>query len=135
MIKSLLEEQATYMPAVRSNVSNDIGRSRSDVVGPGPTLALSVRLQSGRGQQFQTIHKIVKETNGNPCMYFYCTTECQNNAKFSFAVDQWRAVYCLCNAPTKKEAVDFMKTIHTDNAMDMDMQWIWTCSVNRGRYN
>jgi len=59
--------------------------------------------------------------NGNPCAYYYRTIECQNNAKFSFAVDPWRAVYVICDAPNKREAVDYMKTIRTDGSMDMDM--------------
>ena len=58
---------------------------------------------------------------GNPCAYFYRTIACQNNAKFSFAVDPLRSVFVVCDAPDKKAAVAFMKTIRTDGAMDMDM--------------
>lgn len=36
-------------------------------------------------------------------------------------MDPWCAVYCLCDAPTKKEAVELMKTVRTDGAFDIDM--------------
>lgn len=58
---------------------------------------------------------------GNPCAFFYRTIACQNNAKFSFAVDPLRAVFVVCDAPDKKAAVAFMKTLRTDGSMDMDM--------------
>merc|ERR1712032_667620 len=47
--------------------------------------------------------------------------QCQNNAKFSFAVDPLRAVYCVCDSPDKKSATEFMKSIRTDGDMDCDM--------------
>ena len=58
---------------------------------------------------------------GNPCTYFYRNIACQNNAKFSFAVDPLRSVFVVCDAPDRSSAVAFMKTVRTDGAMDYDM--------------
>ena len=58
---------------------------------------------------------------GYPYRYWFRTIACQNNAKFSFAVDPWRAVYCMHDAPDKKSAVEFMKNVRTNGGFDADM--------------
>uniref|UniRef100_A0A7S1QRS1 RWD domain-containing protein n=1 Tax=Alexandrium catenella TaxID=2925 RepID=A0A7S1QRS1_ALECA len=58
---------------------------------------------------------------GRPCVWFFRNIECQNNAKFSFAVEPLRAVYVVCDSPDKKSAVEYMKTIRTDGDFDADM--------------
>ncbi|KAL7525566.1 hypothetical protein ACHAXR_001063 [Thalassiosira sp. AJA248-18] len=123
-IKELLDEQASYMPgmacvATSLFVLDDLDLTSLDLGQPGQCRSIFKVDVVNNSKQFTKSLK--SAANGNPCVYFYRTIECQNNAKFSFAVDPWRAVYCLCDAPNKSEAVDFMKTIRTDGAMDMDM--------------
>jgi hypothetical protein len=123
-IEELLAEQASYMPGM-SCVStclmalNDLDLSSLDLGEPGRCRSIFKVEVVNNSKQFT---KSLKDAAvGSPCVYFFRTIECQKNAKFSFAVDPWRAVYCLCDAPDKKTAVAFMKTIRTDGAMDMDM--------------
>lgn len=123
-IKELLDEQASYMPGMACVATSllaleDLDLTSLDLGRPGRRRSIFKVDVVNNSKQFSKSLK--NAANGNPCVYFYRTIECQNNAKFSFAVDPWRAVYCLCDAPNKSEAVDFMKTIRTDGAMDMDM--------------
>lgn len=60
-------------------------------------------------------------TGGLQCIWFYRTIECTKNAKFSFAVNPFRAVYCIVDTPDKKSATVFMKDLRTDNSFDLDM--------------
>lgn len=123
-IQELLEEQASYMPGMACVatcllVLDDLDLTSLDLGQPGRCRSIFKVDVVNNSKQFTKSLK--SAANGNPCVYLYRTIECQNNAKFSFAVDPWRAVYCLCDAPTKKEAVEFMKTVRTDGAFDMDM--------------
>ena len=123
-IRELLEEQASYMPGMACVatcllVLDDLDLTSLDLGQPGRCRSIFKVDVVNNSKQFTKSLK--SAANGNPCIYLYRTIECQSNAKFSFAVDPWRAVYCICDAPNKKEAVDFMKTIRTDGAMDMDM--------------
>lgn len=123
-IQELLEEQASYMPgmpcvAMCLMALQDLDLTSLDLGQPGRCRSIFKVDVVNNSKQFAK--SIKSAANGNPYAYFYRTIECQNNAKFSFAVDPWRAVYVISDAPTKKEAVEYMKTIRTDNAMDMDM--------------
>lgn len=123
-IQELLEEQASYMPgmpcvATSLMLLDDLDLTSLDLGHPGRCRSIFKVDVVNNSKQFTKSLK--NAASGNPCVYLYRTIECQNNAKFSFAVDPWRAVYCLCDARNKKEAVDFMRTIRTDKAMDMDM--------------
>jgi hypothetical protein len=123
-IEELLAEQAGYMPGM-SCIStclmalDDLDLSTLDLGEAGRCRSIFKVDVVNNSKQFT--NSLKSAANGSPCVYYYRTIECQNNAKFSFAKDPWRAVYCLCDAPDKKAAVDFMKTIRTDGAMDMDM--------------
>lgn len=123
-VEELLAEQAGYMPGM-SCIStcllslDDLDLSTLDLGEPGRCRSIFKVDVVNNSKQFT--NSLRSAANGSPCAYFYRTIECQNNAKFSFAKDPWRAVYCLCDAPDKKTAVDFMKTIRTDGGMDMDM--------------
>ena len=115
-IQELLQQQASYMPgtmcvAMCLLVLDDLDLSSLDLGQPGRCRSIFKVDVVNNSKQFTKSLK--SAANGNPCVYFYRTIECQNNAKFSFAVDPWRAVYCLCDAPNKKEAVDFLKTVRT----------------------
>jgi hypothetical protein len=123
-IEELLAEQATYMPGMSCIATclmalDDLDLSTLDLGEPGRCRSIFTVDVVNNSKQFTKSLK--SAAGGNPCVYFYRTIECQNNAKFSFAVDPWRSVYCICDAPDKKEAVAFMKTIRTDGSMDMDM--------------
>ena len=123
-IQCLLDEQASYMPGMACVATcllalDDLDLNSLDLGEPGRCRSIFKVDVVNNSKQFTK--SLRSAANGNPCIYLYRTIECQNNAKFSFAVDPWRAVYCLCDAPNKKEAVDFMKTVRTDGAMDMDM--------------
>ena len=123
-IQELLEEQASYMPgmscvAMCLMALEDLDFDALDLGQPGRCRSIFKVEVVNNSKQFTK--SIKSAANGLPYKYWYRTIECQNNAKFSFAVDPWRAVYVCCDAPTKKEAVAYMKTIRTDNAMDMDM--------------
>jgi len=123
-IVELLDEQTSYMP-VMSCISmsimalDDLDLSTLDLGEPGRCRSIFKIDVVNNSKQFTKSLKLA--ANGFPCVYYYRTIECQNNAKFSAAVDPWRAVYCICDAPDKKEAGGYMKTIRTDSAMDMDM--------------
>jgi len=123
-IVELLDEQASYMPgmpciSISIMALDDLDLSTLDLGEPGRYRSIFKIDVVNNSKQFTKSLKLA--ANGNPYVYYYRTIECQNNAKFSFAVDPWRAVYCICDAPHKKAAVAFMKTIRTDGAMDMDM--------------
>ena len=123
-IEELLDEQASYMPGMACigtsiMALDDLDLSALDLGTPGRCRSIFKVDVVNNSKQFTKSLK--SAAAGNPCVYYYRTIECQNNAKFSFAVDPWRAVYCICDAPDKKAAVGFMKTIRTDGAMDMDM--------------
>ena len=123
-IEEMLAEQASYMPGMTCvatclTVLDDLDLSSLDLGTPGRFRSIFKVDVVNNSKQF--IKSLKSASGGNPCVYFYRTIECQNNAKFSFAVDPWRAVYCLCDSPDKREAVTYMKTIRTDGAMDMDM--------------
>lgn len=123
-IEELLVEQTTYMPGMICIATclmalDDLDLTSLDLGTPGRCRSIFEVSVVNNSKQFAKSLK--GAANGYPCVYFYRTIECQNNAKFSAAVDPWRACYCLCDAPDKKEAVSFMKTIRTDGAMDMDM--------------
>mmetsp|Transcript_30762 Transcript_30762/g.58374 ORF Transcript_30762/g.58374 Transcript_30762/m.58374 type:complete len:267 (+) Transcript_30762:167-967(+) len=123
-IVELLDEQASYMPGMPCISTSimalgDLDLSTLDLGEPGRCRSIFKVDVVNNSKQFTKSLK--SAAAGNPCVYYYRTIECQNNAKFSFAVDPWRAVYCLCDAPDKKTAVEYMKTIRTDGAMDMDM--------------
>lgn len=123
-IEELLAEQASYMPgmpciAMCLLALEDLDMSTLDVGQPGRCRSIFKVEVVNNSKQFTKSLK--SAVNGNPYKYYYRTIECQNNAKFSAAVDPWRACYVVCDAPTKKEATDFMKTVRTGNDMDMNM--------------
>jgi hypothetical protein len=123
-IAELLDEQASYMPGMSCIATSlmaldDLDLSTLDLGQPGRCRSIFKVDVVNNSKQFTKSLKAAAA--GNPCVYYYRTIECQNNAKFSFAVDPWRAVYCICDAPDKKAAVEYMKTVRTDGAMDMDM--------------
>lgn len=123
-IEELLDEQAGYMPGM-SCIStvlmslDDLDLSTLDLGEPGRCRSIWKVDVVNNSKQFSKA--IESAAAGMPCAFYYRTIACQNNAKFSFAVDPWRAVYVVCDAPHKKAAVAYMKTIRTDGAMDMDM--------------
>jgi hypothetical protein len=123
-IEEMLAEQASYMPGM-SCVSTclmsltDLDLSTLDLGEPGRCRAI-FKIDMVNHSKMLT-KALQSSAGGAPCVYFYRTIECQNNAKFSFAVDPIRGVYCICDSPDKKAAVAFMKTIRTDGAMDFDM--------------
>jgi len=123
-IAELLAEQASYMPGMACVGTSllaldDLDPSSLDLGQPGRCRFIFKVEVVNHSRHFTKSLKAA--ANGNPCAYYYRTIECQNNAKFSFAVDPWRAVYCVCDAPDKKAAGEFLKTVRTDGAMDMDM--------------
>merc|ERR1712187_517910 len=123
-IDDLLTTQASYMPGMEcvSTVLqslDDLDLSTIDLGVPGRCRSIFKVEVVNNSPQFTKSLK--QAANGRPCAWFYRAIECQNNAKFSFAVDPRRAVYCVCDAPDKASAVEFMKSIRTDNDMDCDM--------------
>jgi len=58
--------------------------------------------------------------DGLPLNVFYRTINCMKNAKLSAAVDPFRSVYCVVDAPNKKAAGEFFKSLRTNSAMDTD---------------
>jgi len=123
-IEDLLATQASYMPGMEciSTVLQSLddldlstidrgtpGRCRTifkiDVVNNSPNFAKSLKAA----------------TEGLSCIWFYRLIECQKNAKFSFAVDPFRAVNVIVDAPDKKTAGDFVKALRTDKSFDLDM--------------
>merc|ERR1712061_418303 len=97
----------------------DLDLNSLDLGGPGRCRSIFKVDVVNNSPQFTKSLK--QAANGRPCAWFYRTIQCQNNAKFSFAVDPLRAVHCICDAPDKKSAVEFMKAIRTDGDMDCDM--------------
>eukprot|EP00931_Biecheleriopsis_adriatica_P011317 TRINITY_DN112398_c0_g1_i1.p1 TRINITY_DN112398_c0_g1~~TRINITY_DN112398_c0_g1_i1.p1 ORF type:complete len:275 (+),score=64.13 TRINITY_DN112398_c0_g1_i1:27-851(+) len=123
-IEELLTTQASYMPGMECistvlQALDDLDLSTLDLGEPGRCRSIFKVEVVNNSPQFSKSLK--QAANGRPCVFFYRTIACQNNAKFSFAVDPYRAVYCICDAPDKKSAVEFMKAIRTDGDMDCDM--------------
>lgn len=123
-IKELLDESASYMPGL-SCISttlmslDDLDMSTLDLGQPGRCRSIFKVDVVNNSKQFA--NSLKSAAAGYPCHYWYRTIACQNNAKFSFAVDPWRAVYCMQDAPDKKLAVEFLKTVRTDGGFDADM--------------
>jgi hypothetical protein len=123
-IVELLDEQATYMPGLSCIAMcimslDDLDLSTLDLGQPGRCRSIFKVEVVNNSKQFTKSLK--SAANGNPYKYYYRTIECQNNAKFSAAVDPWRACFVVCDAPTKEDAKSFMKTVRTGNDMDMNM--------------
>lgn len=123
-IEELLATQASYMPGMEciSTVVqslDDLDLSTLDIGEPGRFRSIFKVEVVNNSPVFSKSLKLA--ANGRPCIWFFRTIQCLSNAKFSFAVDPLRAVYCICDAPDKKSAVEFMKSIRTDGDMDCDM--------------
>mmetsp|Transcript_91705 Transcript_91705/g.268396 ORF Transcript_91705/g.268396 Transcript_91705/m.268396 type:complete len:262 (+) Transcript_91705:125-910(+) len=123
-IEEHLATQASYMPGMECisivlQSLADLDLSTIDLGEKGRCRSIFKVEVVNNSPQFTKSLK--QAANGRPCTWFYRAIECQNNAKFSFAVDPRRAVYCVCDAPDKASAVDFMKSIRTDADMDCDM--------------
>ena len=123
-IEALLTEQAGYMRGMACVSTSllaldDLDLASLDLGSPGRCRSIFTLDLVNNSPHFK--RALEGATAGNPCAYFYRTIACQNNAKFSFAVDPLRSVFVVCDAPDKKAAVAFMKTMRTDGAMDMDM--------------
>lgn len=123
-IEDHLAKQASYMPgmecitiAVQSLDDLDLSTIDLGVKGRFRTI-FKVEVVNNSPQ----FSKSLKQgANGRPCVWFYRMIECQNNAKFSFAVDPRRAVFVVCDSPDKPSDAEFMKGIRTDGDMDCDM--------------
>eukprot|EP00929_Paragymnodinium_shiwhaense_P089736 TRINITY_DN49918_c0_g1_i1.p1 TRINITY_DN49918_c0_g1~~TRINITY_DN49918_c0_g1_i1.p1 ORF type:complete len:274 (-),score=21.26 TRINITY_DN49918_c0_g1_i1:59-880(-) len=123
-LEDLMKQQASYMPGmecISTSVQSLDGLQLSelDVGSPGRCRSIfKVDLVNNSPVFTKNLKSIC---NGLPCIWYYRTIGVQNNAKFSFAVDPLRAVYVLVDAPDKKGAVEFMKSIRTTGDVDMDM--------------
>jgi len=123
-IEELLTTQASYMSGMEciSTVLqslDDLDLSTLDLGEPGRCRSIFKVEVVNNSPVFS---KSLKQTaNGRPCMWFFRTIECLSNAKFSFAKDPLRAVYCMCDSPDKKSATVFMKDVRTGGDMDCDM--------------
>ncbi len=123
-LEALLTEQASYMRGM-SCVStallalDDVDLASLDLGAPGRCRSIFTVDVVNNSPHFKKA--LEAAAAGNPCAFFYRSIQCQNNAKFSFAVDPLRSVFVVCDAADKKAAVAFMKTVRTDGAMDMDM--------------
>lgn len=123
-IEELLTTQASYMPGMECisttlQALDDLDLSTLDLGEPGRCRSIFKVEVVNNSPQFSKSLKLA--ANGLPIIWFFRTIQCQSNAKFSFAVDPLRAVYCICDAPDKKAAVEFMKACRTDSDMDCDM--------------
>merc|ERR1719203_2274131 len=104
-IEELLTTQASYMRGMEciSTVLqslDDLDLSSLDLGEPGRCRSIFKVEVVNNSPQFSKSLK--QAANGRPCMWLYRTIQCQNNAKFSFAVDPLRSVYCMCDSPDKK---------------------------------
>jgi len=123
-IEDLLATQASYMKGMEciSTVLqslDDLDLASLDLGSPGRCRSIwKVDLVNNSPKFTKSLRSAAA---GRPCIWFFRTIECQNNAKFSFAVDPLRAVYVVCDSPDKKSAVEYMKTIRTDGDFDADM--------------
>jgi hypothetical protein len=111
-IEEALVTSASYMPGMAciSTVLlslDDLDLSTLDLGAPGRCRSIVKVDVVNNSPQFAK--SLQQAANGLPCAWFYRTIACQNNAKFSFAVDPLRAVHAVCDAPDKKTAVAFMK--------------------------
>lgn len=123
-IEDHLAKQASYMPGMECitivvQSLDDLDLSTIDLGEKGRCRSIFKVEVVNNSPQFTKSLKAV--ANGRPCVWFYRMIECQNNAKFSFAVDPRRAVYVVCDAPDKASAAEFMKGIRMDGDMDCDM--------------
>lgn len=123
-IEELLAEQASYMPGMECisfalQALADLELSALDLGKPGRCRSIFKMDVVNNSPHFSK--SLTQCTTGLPCIWFYRTIECTKNAKFSFAVTPYRAVYCIVDAPHKKAAVEFMKDIRTDGSFDLDM--------------
>eukprot|EP00928_Gymnodinium_smaydae_P087328 TRINITY_DN715_c1_g1_i1.p1 TRINITY_DN715_c1_g1~~TRINITY_DN715_c1_g1_i1.p1 ORF type:complete len:265 (+),score=48.48 TRINITY_DN715_c1_g1_i1:100-894(+) len=123
-IEELLTTQASYMPGMECiscviQSLDGLDLNSLDLGQPGRCRAIFKVDVVNNSPHFS---KALKQcANGYPCIWFYRVIECQKNAKFSFAVDPFRSVYCIVDAPEKKAAVEFMKNLRTDSSFDLDM--------------
>jgi hypothetical protein len=125
-MEDLLKEAASYMPGL-SCIStclmslDDLDVQALDLGTPGRYRVI-IKVEVVNCSKFFN-NAIKSAANGLPCkIYYKVISGAQlNNPKFSAAVDPWRGVYVLLDAPSKKEGVEFMKTVRTDGAMDWDM--------------
>jgi len=123
-IEELMTTQASYMPGMECisivlQSLDDLDLSTLDLGEPGRCRSIFKIDLVNNSPMFSKSLK--QAANGLPCVWFFRDIQCQNNAKFSFAVAPLRAVYCICDAPDKKAAVAFMKSVRTDGDMDNDM--------------
>mmetsp|Transcript_22807 Transcript_22807/g.40762 ORF Transcript_22807/g.40762 Transcript_22807/m.40762 type:complete len:264 (-) Transcript_22807:54-845(-) len=123
-IEELLTTQASYMPGMECICTvlqslDDLDLSTLDLGEPSRCRDIFKVEVVNNSPQFSKSLK--QAANGRPCMWFFRTIQCQNNAKFSFAVNPLRAVFVICDSPDKKSASEFMKGIRTDSDMDCDM--------------
>mmetsp|Transcript_12579 Transcript_12579/g.33799 ORF Transcript_12579/g.33799 Transcript_12579/m.33799 type:complete len:264 (+) Transcript_12579:103-894(+) len=123
-IEELLTREASYMPAMECiscvlQSLDGLDLSTLDLGQPGRCRSIfKVELVNNSPVFSKSLKSCV---NGLPCIWFFRTIGVQNNAKFSFAVDPLRAVYCIVDAPDKKSAGEFMKSIRTTGDVDCDM--------------
>ena len=123
-IEAFLAEQAGYMRGMACISAtlrslDDLDLADLDLGSPGRFRSIFTLDLVNNSPHFKKA--LEGAAAGNPCAFFYRTIACQNNAKFSFAVDPLRSVFVVCDAPDKAAAVSFMKTMRTDGAMDYDM--------------
>ena len=123
-IEDILKESASYMSG-QSCISvvlmslDGLDINTLDLGTPGRCRSI-IKVEVVNNSKF-FVNAIKGAANGLPCRYYYRIITVLNNPKFSAAVDPWRAVHVILDAPSKKEAVSFMKTVRTDGAMDWDM--------------
>lgn len=123
-IEDHLAKQASYMPGMECitivvQSLDDLDLSTIDLGVKGRYRSIFKVEVVNNSPQFSKALKA--SANGRPLVWFWRAIECQNNAKFSFAVDPRRAVYVVCDSPDKASAAEFMKGIRTDSDMDCDM--------------
>eukprot|EP00927_Polykrikos_kofoidii_P040682 TRINITY_DN34729_c0_g1_i1.p1 TRINITY_DN34729_c0_g1~~TRINITY_DN34729_c0_g1_i1.p1 ORF type:complete len:285 (-),score=42.14 TRINITY_DN34729_c0_g1_i1:93-884(-) len=123
-IEELLATQASYMKGMEciSTVLqslDDLDLASLDMGEPGRCRSIWKVDLVNNSPKF--IKSLKGAAAGRPCIWFFRTIECQNNAKFSFAVDPLRAVYVVCDSPDRKSATEYMKGVRTDGDFDADM--------------
>merc|ERR1712151_1066181 len=107
-IEELLSTQASYMPGMECisttlQALDGLDLSTIDLGEPGRCRTIFKIEVVNNSPNFTKSLK--SATTGLACSWFYRTIECQKNAKFSFAVDPYRAVFCIVDAPDKAAAV------------------------------
>lgn len=123
-IVELLTTQASYMPGMECIAPvleslDDLDLSTLDLGTPGRCRTIFKMDIVNNTPNFNKSLKAA--TAGMACLWLYRNIECQNNAKFSFAVDPYRGVYVIVDAEDKPTAVAFLKALRTDNGFDLDM--------------